>query len=156
MDNQKLHIKKFGGTSVGSIERIERVANRIAKDKSLGQKTLVVVSAMSGETNRLVSLAKQIAPSCRGPAYDMLLASGEQVSVALLALALEKRNIKVTPLLAHQVGIKTDALFSRARIQEINTDQINACLKMNHIPLVAGFQGITNGKYDHYFRQRGK
>ena len=145
MNNKQIHIKKFGGTSVGSIERIERVADRIAKDKSLGQKTLVVVSAMSGETNRLVSLAKQIAPSCRGPAYDMLLASGEQVSVALLALALEKRNIKATPLLAHQVGIKTDALFSRARIQEINTDQINACLKMNHIPLVAGFQGITNG-----------
>ena len=145
MNSKQIHIKKFGGTSVGSIERIEQVADRIAKDRSLGQQPLVVVSAMSGETNRLVSLAKQIAPSCRGPAYDMLLASGEQVSVALLALALEKRNIKATPLLAHQVGIKTDDLFSRARIQEINTDQINACLKMNHIPLVAGFQGVTNG-----------
>ena len=143
MKNQQLYIKKFGGTSVGSIERIERVADRISKDKSLGQKILVVVSAMSGETNRLISLAKQIAPSYKGPAYDMLLASGEQVSVALLAIALKKRNIKATPLLAHQIGIKTNSLFSRARIQEIKTEQINACLKMNHIPLVAGFQGIT-------------
>ncbi|MDE0119656.1 MAG: aspartate kinase [Bdellovibrionales bacterium] len=145
MNHKQIHIKKFGGTSVGSIEKIEQVADRIAKDKLLGQNPLVVVSAMSGETNRLISLATQIAPSCRGQAYDMLLASGEQVSVALLALALEKRNIKATPLLAHQVGIKTDSLFSRARIQEINTKQIKTCLKMNHIPLVAGFQGVTNG-----------
>ena len=141
----KIHVKKFGGTSVGSIERIEQVAERIARDKSRGQKPVVVVSAMSGETNRLTMLAKQIAPACQGPAYDMLLASGEQVSVALLALALKKRNIKATPLLAHQVGIKTDSLFSRARIHEINTDQIRKCLEEEHIPLVAGFQGITNG-----------
>ena len=145
MNNQQVNIKKFGGTSVGSIERIERVAERIAKDISSGQQPVVVVSAMSGETNRLTSLAKQIAPDYRGPAYDMLLASGEQVSVALLALALEKKNIKATPLLAHQVGIKTDALFSRARIHEINTDKIRECLKMGYIPLVAGFQGVTNG-----------
>ncbi len=143
--NNRIHIKKFGGTSVGSIEKIERVAERIAKDKLQGQNPVVVVSAMSGETNRLVGLAKQIGPACKGMAYDMLLASGEQVSVSLLALALEKRNIKATPLLAHQVGIKTDALFSRARIQEINTEQIEDCLKDDHIPLVAGFQGVTNG-----------
>ncbi len=143
MNNQQLNIKKFGGTSVGSIEKIEQVAERIVKDKAKGQRPIVVVSAMSGETNRLTSLAQQIAPSCRGSAYDMLLASGEQVSVALLALALEKRNIQATPLLAYQVGIKTDALFSRARIQEIDTNQIRACLKRNHIPLVAGFQGVT-------------
>ena len=143
--NNRIYIKKFGGTSVGSIEKIERVAERIAKDKFQGQSPVVVVSAMSGETNRLVGLAKQIGPACKGMAYDMLLASGEQVSVSLLALALEKRNIKATPLLAYQVGIKTDALFSRARIQEINTEQIKDCLKDDHIPLVAGFQGVTNG-----------
>ena len=143
MSTQQIHIKKFGGTSVGSIERIEWVAERIAKDNHQNQ--VVVVSAMSGETNRLTNLAKQIAPSNKGPAYDMLLASGEQVSVALLALALEERGIKATPMLAHQVGIETDALFSRARIQKINTDQIRQCLKKGHIPLVAGFQGVTNG-----------
>ena len=144
MNHTQIHIKKFGGTSVGSIEKIEQVASRIAKDKLSGENPLVVVSAMSGETNRLINLATQITPYCKGSAYDMLLASGEQVSVALLALALKKRNIKATPLLAHQVGIKTDSLFSRARIQEINTKQIRACLKLDHIPLVAGFQGVTN------------
>jgi len=142
---QQLHIKKFGGTSVGSIERIETVADRLSKDKAKGESPLVVLSAMSGETNRLIKLAKQIHPYSRCSAYDMLLASGEQVSVALLALALKKRNIKATPLLAHQVGIKTDNLFSKARIQKIKTEPINQCLKKKSIPLVAGFQGVTNG-----------
>ena len=145
MREQKIHIKKFGGSSVGSIEKIERVAGRIARDRARGQTPVVVVSAMSGETNRLIRLAQQIAPFHKGPAYDMLLASGEQVSVALLALALEKQNLKAVPLLAHQVGIKTDALFSRARIQEIDTAQINQYLKRDCIPLVAGFQGVTGG-----------
>ena len=144
--NNCIHIKKFGGTSVGSIEKIERVADRIAKDKHQGQNPVIVVSAMSGETNRLINLAKQISQDCRGMAYDMLLASGEQVSVSLLALALKKRNVKATPLLAYQVGIKTDAFFSRARIQEIDTEQIKNCLDKDYIPLVAGFQGVTNGK----------
>ncbi len=142
---KRIHIKKFGGTSVGSIEKIEQVAERIVRDKSKGQIPLVVVSAMSGETNRLISLAKQINPSHRGPAYDMLLASGEQVSVALLALALEKRKVKTVPLLAHQVGIQTDALFSRARIQEIKTEPVKKYLNEDYVPLVAGFQGVTNG-----------
>ena len=140
-----IHIKKFGGTSVGSIERIEQAADRIAKDKASGQNPLVVVSAMSGETNRLISLAKQVNALHRGPAYDMLLASGEQVSSALLALALEKRNILAIPLLAYQVGIHTDSLFSRARIQHINTEKIKSYLNKGLIPLIAGFQGVTNG-----------
>ncbi len=142
---KRIHIKKFGGTSVGSIEKLEQVAERIMKDKHQGQKPLVVVSAMSGETNRLIGLAKQIGPSYKGPAYDMLLATGEQVSVALLALALEKRKVKAMPLLAHQVGIQTDALFSRARIQEIQTESIEKYLNAGYVPLVAGFQGVTNG-----------
>ena len=145
MNPSQIHIKKFGGTSVGSIEKVERVADRVAKDQKKGQKPVVVVSAMSGETNRLTGLARQINPSHKGLAYDMLLASGEQVSVALLSLALEKRKVKTTPLLAYQVGIKTDKLFSRARIQRINTEPIRACLKKGHIPLIAGFQGVTNG-----------
>ena len=145
MINPEIHVKKFGGTSVGSIERLEQVADRVAKGQSQGQQPVVVVSAMSGETNRLTHLARQINPYHKGPSYDMLLASGEQVSIALLALALEKRNIKATPLLAYQVGIRTDALFSRARIQSIRTGPIKECLKKGHIPLIAGFQGVTNG-----------
>ena len=145
MNQLKMHIKKFGGTSVGSIERVEQVANRLAKAQKQGQRPVVVVSAMSGETSRLHNLARQINPFHKGLAYDMLLASGEQVSIALLSLALEKRQIKTTPLLAYQVGIKTDALFSRARIKSINTGPIKACLKKGHIPLIAGFQGVTNG-----------
>ena len=144
-NHPKIHIKKFGGTSVGSIEKVQRVADRIAQDQKSGQRPVVVVSAMSGETNRLTQLARQIQPSHKGMAYDMLLASGEQVSVALLSLALEKRKVKATPLLAHQVGIRTSALFSRARIQSINTAPIRKCLKKGHIPLIAGFQGVTNG-----------
>ncbi|MBK7842453.1 MAG: hypothetical protein IPJ71_01975 [Bdellovibrionales bacterium] len=106
-------VKKFGGTSVGSIERIEAVADRVLADMKSGQKPIVVASAMSGETNRLVKLANDIDPSYRGPAYDMLVSSGEQVSIALLAIALKKRGAKVAPLLAHQLGIQTDAIFRR-------------------------------------------
>ena len=137
-------VKKFGGTSVGSIERIEAVADRIVKDYiSSGKKQVVAVSAMSGETNRLVKLAQLMHPQYKGLAYDMLLASGEQVSIALLSMALDKRNIKALPLLAHQVGIKTDALFSRARILEIPPDILHQYLEEKDVLLIAGFQGVT-------------
>ena len=88
----RIVVKKFGGTSVGSIERIEAVAERVCEDAKTGQSPIVVASAMSGETNRLVRLASDINPYYRGPAYDMLLASGEQVSISLLAMAMEKRQ----------------------------------------------------------------
>lgn len=91
---QNIVIKKFGGTSVGSIERIEKVADRVIRDMLKGEKPIVVASAMSGETNRLVSLGNEIDPNYRGPAYDMLVASGEQVSIALLAMAIENVAIK--------------------------------------------------------------
>ena len=138
----KINVQKFGGTSLGSIERIEKIADRITYSKSQGKKLVIVVSAMSGETNRLDQLAQQVSLK-KGPAYDMLLASGEQVSASLLALALEKRGLKATPLLGYQVGIKTDDLFSRARIREIDTEQLIKCIGNNSIPLVAGFQGVT-------------
>lgn len=136
-------VKKFGGTSVGSIERIEAVAARVIEDIKAGQKAVVVASAMSGETNRLVALANQVDPYYRGPAYDMLVASGEQVSIALLAMAFEKRGYHAEPLLAHQMGIQTDELFSKARIQNINVKRVNDLLAKNVIPIVAGFQGVT-------------
>ncbi len=136
-------VKKFGGTSVGSIERIEAVADRIKEDiETKGEKPIVVASAMSGETNRLVSLAHQVAPSDRSPAYDMLLASGEQVSISLLSMALHKRGIKARPLLAFQLGIMTDALPSKATIQSIRTETLEKLVGEGIVPVVAGFQGI--------------
>lgn len=140
-----LIVKKFGGTSVGSIEKISLVADRLAKDWKRGGRPIVVISAMSGQTNSLIDMAHKIHPMAqqKGEAYDMLLSSGEQVSVALLSLALDKRGVKNTPLLAHQVGIQTNALFSKASIQSIQTAKLKKILAKGHIPVVAGFQGVT-------------
>ena len=136
-------VKKFGGTSLGSLERIEAVADRIKEDiETKGESPIVVASAMSGETNRLVSLAHQVAPHDRSPAYDMLLASGEQVSIALLSMALHKRGVKARPLLAFQLGIVTDALPSKATIQHIRTELMQELVDDKIVPVVAGFQGI--------------
>lgn len=135
-------VKKFGGTSVGSVERIELVADRVAEDSKAGQSPIVVASAMSGETNRLVGLAREIDPVNRGPGYDMLLASGEQVSISLLSIALEKRGIKAIPMLAHQLGIQTDSIFSKARIQSVDGDKLKNLVSKGFVPIVAGFQGV--------------
>ena len=137
-------VKKFGGTSMGSIERIEAVAARMKRDRDAGQKPIVVVSAMAGETNRLVALAHAIDPQSRGPAYDMLVASGEQVSVALLAMALEKIGVPTEPMLAFQLGIKTDSVFSKARIQDIDTRLLKKCTAEGRVPVIAGFQGVDD------------
>lgn len=140
--NSNIVVKKFGGTSVGSIERIENVAARVIRDMEKGELPVVVASAMSGETNKLVALGNQIDPNYRGPAYDMLVASGEQVSIALLAIAIEKRGYKAKPLLAYQLGIETDNLYSKARILSIKTDLLKKLLSQKIIPIVAGFQGV--------------
>lgn len=97
---------------------------------------------MSGETNRLIALAEKIDPDYRGSAYDMLIASGEQVSISLLAIALQKRGIKAQPLLAYQLGIRTDSTFAKARIQSIDTDPIFNIVASGAVPVVAGFQGV--------------
>ncbi len=136
-------VKKFGGTSVGSVERIDSVAERILNESKVDPRpTVIVASAMSGETNRLVDLANKTYLGYRGPAYDMLVASGEQVSIALLAMALEKKGLKAKPYLAYQLGIKTDSMYSRARIKEIKTDVLMRDIKNGIIPVVAGFQGV--------------
>lgn len=127
---------------MGSVERIEMVADRVAADRALGQRPIVVASAMSGETNRLVRLATEIDPVNRGPGYDMLLASGEQVSIALLSIALEKRGIKAVPMLAHQLGIQTDSIFSKARIQSVDGEKLKKLVAEDCVPIVAGFQGV--------------
>jgi aspartate kinase len=136
-------VKKYGGTSLGTLERIEAVAERVVSDiLDKGEKPVLVASAMSGETNRLIGLAHQVSPHDRSPAYDMLLASGEQVSIALLAMALQKRGYKARPMLAFQLGIVTDALPSKATIQSIRTEQLSQLIQEGVIPVVAGFQGI--------------
>ena len=144
MSEKNIVVKKFGGTSVGSIERIEKVADRVLRDLQKGEFPVIVASAMSGETNKLVALGNEIDPTYRGPAYDMLVASGEQVSIALLSIALEKRGHRAKPLLAYQLGIETDNLASKARILNIKTDLLQKLIKENIIPVVAGFQGIDD------------
>ena len=135
--DRKVIVKKYGGTSVGSIERIGAVADRLLEDYNSGQMPIVVVSAMSGETNRLVELAQQIDPFYRGPAYDLLVASGEQVSVGLVSMALEKRGVKTQPLLAFQLGIETDSVYSKARIINIRTKELQKLINQ-------GTSALTN------------
>lgn len=143
MGKTEICVKKFGGTSVGSVERIEAVAERILNEQKTSAKpTVIVASAMSGETNRLVDLANRTYLGYRGPAYDMLVASGEQVSISLLTMALEKRGLKAKPYLAYQMGMKTDSMYSKARIKEIKTDLIMKDIERGVIPVVAGFQGV--------------
>ncbi|MBX3020908.1 MAG: aspartate kinase [Bdellovibrionales bacterium] len=138
----RIIVKKFGGTSVGSIERIEHVAALVARERAQGRLPVVVASAMSGETNRLVALGNQIDPSYRGPAYDMLVASGEQVSIALIVIALAKLGVPAKPLLAYQLGIETDSVYSKARIKSIRTKELEATLVAGVVPVIAGFQGV--------------
>ena len=109
-----LIVKKFGGTSVANVEKIEQIAERLAQTQKEGEKTVVVLSAMSGTTNSLVEMANQIYPYHFGPAYDLLLSSGEQISIALLSLALEKRGVKNKTLLAHQAKIQTSSFFFKS------------------------------------------
>lgn len=143
MGKKEICVKKFGGTSVGSVERIDSVAERILNESRIDSRpSVIVASAMSGETNRLVDLANKTHLGYRGPAYDMLVASGEQVSIALLAMALEKKGLRAKPYLAYQLGIKTDSMYSRARIKGIKTDMIMRDIENGIIPVVAGFQGV--------------
>ncbi|MBI3301804.1 MAG: aspartate kinase [Deltaproteobacteria bacterium] len=137
-----LIVQKYGGTSVGSVERIKEVAKRVAATRDAGHQVAVVVSAMSGETNRLLGLAKQIAAQPDERESDVLVSTGEQVTVALLAMALKDMGYPAFSLLGHQVQIETDSAFGRARIKHINTDRLLSALREGHIVVVAGFQGV--------------
>jgi aspartate kinase len=141
-DAHMLIVQKFGGTSVGSIERIKSVARILIESQRAGHRVVGVVSAMSGETNRLVDLATQINPQPWSREYDMLLASGEQVSAALVSLAINAMGGKARPLLGYQIGILTDQVYSKARIQAIDTTVLEKELAQGVIPIVAGFQGV--------------
>ena len=134
-------VQKYGGTSVGSLSRIEAVAENIIATVRQGHQVVVVLSAMAGETNRLLAMAKELDVDPASRELDMLLASGEQVSISLLAIALVQRGISAISLLAHQIGIKTDNKFGAARIQTIATERLYQALAQEQVVVVAGFQG---------------
>jgi aspartate kinase len=137
-----LIVQKYGGTSVGNVDRIRHVARRVADTQRDGNRLVVVVSAMAGETNRLLDLARQVAREPAERETDALVASGEQVSAALLALALQDLGLRATSFLGHQVRISTDSAFGRARIQSIDKHRLLAALDQGQVAVVAGFQGV--------------
>jgi len=137
-----LVVQKFGGTSVGTIEKIRNVAKRVMKEKNNGNDVIVVVSAMSGETNKLVSMAHEIAKKPIEREYDVLVSTGEQVTIALLAMALQDMGCKAVSHTASQVKIVTDSAHSKARIKRIDSDRIHTELGNGNVVVVAGFQGV--------------
>lgn len=137
-----LLVQKYGGTSVGNVERIEAVADRIVAARAQGHDIVVVLSAMSGETNRLIALAEQIQSQPTPRELDVLVSTGEQVTIALLSMALHKRGCDAKSFTGAQVRILTDASHTRARIREIDSDRISAELARGSVVVVAGFQGI--------------
>lgn len=137
-----LIVQKYGGTSVGSVERIEAVAEKIGKFRDQGDDIVVVVSAMSGETNRLTALAKEIMDQPTPREMDVLLSTGEQVTIALLCMALEKRGYGARSFTGGQVRILTDETHTKARIKEIDGTRIHAQLEQGNVVVVAGFQGV--------------
>ena len=136
------YIQKYGGTSVGSTERIKSVARRVARLHSQGHQIVVVVSAMSGRTNRLVALAKEIQANPEPRELDMILSTGEQVSIALLSMALIELNIKAKSYTGSQVQILTDSTHNKARILNVGKEKILGDLNAGYVVVVAGFQGV--------------
>ena len=137
-----LLVQKYGGSSVGSIDRIKHVAAKVAAAKSAGKDVVVVVSAMAGETNRLIALAQEISPIPDEREKDVLIATGEQVTVALLSLALKEIGQPARSYLGHQVRIETDNAYGKARILSIDSTKIIEALKTGEVVVVAGFQGV--------------
>ncbi len=137
-----LIVQKYGGTSVGSPERIRAVARRVAATRAAGNDVIVVVSAMAGETNRLLALAADVSPQPDAREADVLVATGEQVSVALLAMALMDLGVPSRSLLGHQIRIATDNVFGRARIKSIEATNLMQVVKDGAVAVVAGFQGV--------------
>jgi aspartate kinase len=138
-----LIVQKFGGTSVGNIERIQNVAQRVAKVKAAGNDVVVVVSAMAGETDRLLKLANQVSSNPEEREVDLLLSSGERVTSALLALALQEMGFKAQAFTGRQVGIITDSTHTKAKIERIVADRVREAIGEGIIPVIAGFQGIN-------------
>ena len=137
-----LIVQKYGGTSVGTTEKIENVAEKVIAAKQSGNDVVVVVSAMSGETNRLIELARQITPNPEPREYDVLVATGEQVTIALLSMAIVKRGHSARSYTGSQVHIRTDNAHTKARIMDIDEQRVRRDLKEGRIVVVAGFQGV--------------
>ncbi len=140
-----LIVQKFGGTSVGSAERIKAVARRCLATQRQGHRVAVIVSAMSGETNRLLALAREISPEPNERELDVIASTGEQVTVGLLALAIQAEGGNAISLLGHQVRILTDSAFARARIREVDVHAITDAFAQDRIVVIAGFQGVNKG-----------
>lgn len=136
-------VQKYGGTSVGSIARIRAVAERVWRVKQAGDDVVVVVSAMAGETDRLLQLAQEVSLQPDSRELDMLLATGEMVSIALLAMALKEVGCGAASFTGTQGGIVTDAVHTRARIKHISATRVRQALEAGVVPVVAGFQGVS-------------
>lgn len=140
-----LIVQKYGGTSVGSIERIQAVAQKVKQTRDRGDQVVVVVSAMAGETDRLIGLARSIQPQPSPREFDVLLATGEQVTIALLAMALEAGGCPARSYTGAQVQVRTDSAHNKARIRDIDAARVRADLDAGRVVVVAGFQGIDAG-----------
>lgn len=139
-----LIVQKYGGTSVGTLERIQAVAKRVAKTKEAGNDVIVIVSAMSGETNKLIEYAEFFSKTPKQREMDLLLSSGERVTSALLAIALSEMGHKAIALSGRQAGMMTDDIHTKARIESIDKQRLNKELENGNIIVVAGFQGINH------------
>ncbi|MDZ4383849.1 MAG: aspartate kinase [Nitrospirota bacterium] len=138
-----LIVQKYGGTSVGNVERIRDVARKVAKTRDEGHDMVVVVSAMSGETDRLLSLAHEVSEAPAEREVDVLLSSGERVTIALLSIALNSMGYPAKAFTGRQVGIVTDGVHTKARIERVGGERVREALKQGIIPVIAGFQGIS-------------
>ena len=139
----KLVVLKFGGTSIANVSLIKKIASKVKKEVNKDYKVIVVVSAMAGVTNNLIDLVKSISNSPPYSEYDVVLSSGEQVTSALLAIALDNLGIKARSWLGWQVPIMSDLSYGKAVIEEIKTDQVFEFLKKNQVAIISGFQGVT-------------
>src|SRR5690554_3865989 len=137
-----LLVQKYGGTSVGTVESIEKVADKIASFRAAGHDMVIVLSTMSGETNRLIALAQSIQPTPDPREMDVLVSTGEQVTIALLCMALKKRGWDARSYTGSQVKILTDNLHTKARIKSIDDGNMRADLDAGRVVVVAGFQGV--------------
>ncbi len=137
-----LIVQKYGGTSVGTPERIQAVAEKVARHRAAGDDMVVVLSAMSGETNRLIELAKLINPEAPARELDVLISTGEQVTIALLSMALERQGCPARSYTGAQVHIRTDSAYGRARIVDIDETRVRNDLKKGRVVVIAGFQGV--------------
>lgn len=137
-----LYVQKYGGTSVGSIERIRNVARRIAAAREAGHDVVAVVSAMSGETDRLLGLGAQLSSRPNAREVDVLVSSGEQVSAALVSMALAELGVSAISLMGHQARVETDSVHTKARIHRVDDERLRSAIAEGHAVIVAGFQGI--------------